>query len=133
MSLAVSKTLQNLAAAFAMESRAGRRALRLVAAAEAEGRADEAALLRSTAEGRRGHAQGHLAFMDDLADGPADSVADSLKTVAGDADRHAGAYAGMARTAREEGLEDVADWFETLAKAEAVRADRLRRALSLLD
>ncbi len=26
-------------------------------------------------------------------------------------------YPGMAKTAREEGFEEIADWFETLAKA----------------
>ena len=27
-------------------------------------------------------------------------------------------YPGMAKVAREEGFEEIADWFETLAKAE---------------
>ena len=33
-------------------------------------------------------------------------------------------YPGMAKTAREEGFEEISDWFETLAKAEKSRAGR---------
>jgi rubrerythrin len=41
-------------------------------------------------------------------------------------------YPGMAKTAREEGLEEIADWFETLAKAERSHANRFRKALDTL-
>ena len=37
-------------------------------------------------------------------------------------------YPGMARTAREEGFEEIADWFETLAKAERSHAGRFQKA-----
>ena len=40
---------------------------------------------------------------------------------------------GMARTAREEGLEEIAEWFETLAKAEKSHAGRFQKALDALD
>ncbi|GIR69750.1 MAG: hypothetical protein CM15mP74_10010 [Halieaceae bacterium] len=30
-------------------------------------------------------------------------------------------YPGMAKTARDEGFDEIADWFETLAKAERAR------------
>src|SRR4051794_19985164 len=36
-------------------------------------------------------------------------------------------YAGMSRTARDEGFEEIADWFETLAKAGRSHAFRMRR------
>jgi rubrerythrin len=39
-------------------------------------------------------------------------------------------YPGMARSAREEGFEEIADWFETLAKAERSHAGRFSRALA---
>ena len=39
-------------------------------------------------------------------------------------------YPGMAKVAREEGFEEIADWFETLAKAEKAHAGRFQ---SLLD
>jgi rubrerythrin len=41
-------------------------------------------------------------------------------------------YPGMARTARDEGFEEIADWFETLAKAEKSHAGRFQKALNSL-
>jgi rubrerythrin len=38
-------------------------------------------------------------------------------------------YPGMAKTARDEGFDEVADWFETLAKAERSHANRFTKAL----
>ena len=42
-------------------------------------------------------------------------------------------YPGMAKTARDEGLEEIADWFETLAKAEKSHAGRFQKALDGMD
>jgi len=42
-------------------------------------------------------------------------------------------YATMARTARKEGFDDIADRFETLAKAERSHANRFQKALDSLD
>ena len=36
--------------------------------------------------------------------------------VAGETHEYTDMYPGMARTAREEGFDEIADWFETLAK-----------------
>ena len=41
-------------------------------------------------------------------------------------------YPGMAKTAREEGFDEIADWFETLAKAERSHANRYAKALAEL-
>ena len=38
-------------------------------------------------------------------------------------------YPGMAKTAREEGFEEIADWFETLAKAEKSHAGKFQKTL----
>lgn len=38
-------------------------------------------------------------------------------------------YPGMAKTAREEGFEDVAEWFSTLARAERSHAGRFQKVL----
>ena len=40
-------------------------------------------------------------------------------------------YPGMAKTAREEGFDEIADWFETLAKAEKSHAGRFQKALDI--
>ena len=39
-------------------------------------------------------------------------------------------YPGMAKTARDEGFDEIADWFETLAKAEKAHAGRFTALLS---
>jgi rubrerythrin len=38
----------------------------------------------------------------------------------------------MAKAARGEGFEEIADWFETLAKAERSHATRFQKALDTL-
>jgi rubrerythrin len=37
-------------------------------------------------------------------------------------------YPGMAKAARSEGFDEIADWFETLAKAERSHANRFQKA-----
>ncbi len=41
-------------------------------------------------------------------------------------------YPGMASAAREEGFDEIAEWFETLAKAEKSHAGRFQKALDTL-
>jgi len=38
-------------------------------------------------------------------------------------------YPGMAKSAREEGFSEIAEWFETLAKAERSHAGRFTKGL----
>jgi len=58
---------------------------------------------------------------------------DNLKAAfAGETHEYTDMYPGMARTAREEGFEEIADWFETLAKAEKSHAGRFQKALETL-
>jgi rubrerythrin len=42
-------------------------------------------------------------------------------------------YSGMAKTAREEGSSEVADWFEMLAKAGRSYAGRFAKAMEVLN
>jgi rubrerythrin len=42
-------------------------------------------------------------------------------------------YPAMLRIAREEGFDEIADWFAILAKAERSHADRFQKALDSLD
>ena len=138
MALASSKTLDNLKAAFAGESQANRRYLYFAQKADVEGYNDVAAVFRSTAEGETGHAHGHLEFMEAVGDPatglPIGPTGLNLKAaVAGETHEYTDMYPGMARTAREEGFEEIADWFETLAEAERSHAGRFQRALDTLD
>lgn len=136
--LGKSKTLDNLKAAFAGESQANRRYLYFAQKADVEGYNDVAAVFRSTAEGETGHAHGHLEFMEIVGDPatglPIGSTSNNLKaSVAGETHEYTDMYPGMARTAREEGFAEIADWFETLAKAEKSHAGRFTKALTTLD
>ena len=137
MSLATSKTLQNLKDAFAGESQANRRYLYFAQKADVEGYNDVAAVFRSTAEGETGHAHGHLEFMEAVGDPatglPIGATGLNLKAaIAGETHEYTDMYPGMARTARDEGFEEIADWFETLAKAERSHANRYQKALDAL-
>ena len=132
-----SKTEANLKAAFAGESQANRRYLYFANKADVEGQNDVAALFRSTAEGETGHAHGHLEFLEatgDPATGlPIGKTRDNLKAaVAGETHEYTDMYPGMAKTARDEGFDEIADWFETLAKAERSHANRYQKALDAL-
>ncbi|MCA9685744.1 MAG: rubrerythrin family protein [Myxococcales bacterium] len=49
--------------------------------------------------------------------------------VAGETHEYTDMYPGMAKTAREEGFGEIADWFETLAKAEKSHAGRFQKLL----
>ena len=132
------KTHDNLKAAFAGESQANRRYLYFASKADVEGHNDVSALFRSTAEGETGHAHGHLEYLkevDDPATGkPIGLTGDNLKAaIASETHEYTDVYPGMARVARREGLDEIADWFETLAKAERSHAGRFQRALDALD
>ena len=138
MSLAQSKTLENLKAAFAGESQANRRYLYFAQKADIEGYNDVATVFRSTAEGETGHAHGNLEFMEEVGDPatgePIGSTENNLKAaIAVETHEYTDMYPGMARTAREEGFDEIADWFETLAKAEKSHAGRFQKALDSMD
>ena len=133
-----SKTEDNLKAAFAGESQANRRYLYFANKADVEGYADVAGVFRNTAEGETGHAHGHLEYLEacgDPATGlPIGSTADNLKAaIAGETHEYTDMYPGMAKTAREEGFDEVADWFETLAKAERSHANKYQKTLDSLN
>ena len=128
------RTHQNLKDAFAGESQANRRYLYFAKQADVEGHPDVAGLFRDTAEGETGHAHGHLDYLRKVGDPatglPIGDTESNLKaSVAGETHEYTDMYPGMARTAREEGFEEIADWFETLAKAERSHAGRFQKAL----
>jgi rubrerythrin len=137
MALKGSRTEENLKEAFAGESQANRRYLYFAQKADVEGFNDVSAVFRSTAEGETGHAYGHLEFLEEVGDPatgkPIGATTDNLAAaIAGETHEYTDMYPGMARTAREEGFDEIADWFETLAKAEKSHAGRFQRALDSL-
>jgi len=129
-----SKTESNLKDAFAGESQANRRYLYFANKADIEGQNDVAALFRSTAEGETGHAHGHLEYLEQVGDTatglPIGSSRQNLTAaVAGETHEYTDMYPGMAKTARDEGFDEIADWFETLAKAERSHAGKFKKTL----
>jgi rubrerythrin len=131
------KTFENLKAAFAGESQANRRYTYFAKQADVEGQPDIAGLFRDTAEGETGHAHGHLDWLKQVGD-PAtgepigDSVKNLKSAVVGETYEYTQMYPGFAKTAREEGHAEIAEWFETLAKAEKSHAGRFQKGLDSL-
>ncbi len=128
------KTHDNLKEAFAGESQANRRYLYFARRADIEGNTDAAGLFRDTAEGETGHAFGHLDFLASVGDPatgePIGGTEKNLASaVAGETYEFTAMYPGFAKTAHDEGFEEVADWFETLARAEKTHAGRFQKAL----
>ena len=131
------KTHENLKAAFAGESQANRRYLYFAKVADVEGYPEVAMNFRETAEGETGHAHGHLDFLKAVGDPatglPMGDTALNLKAaIAGETHEYTDMYPGMAQTARDEGFAEVADWFETLAKAEKSHAGRFQKMLGTI-
>ena len=132
-----SQTHANLKDAFAGESQANRRYLYFAKVADVEGQPDIAGLFRDTAEGETGHAHGHLDYLKKVGDPatgePIGSTELNLKaSVAGETYEYTQMYPAFAKTAREEGFEEIAEWFETLARAERSHAGRFQKGLDSL-
>ncbi len=133
-----SKTFENLKEAFAGESQANRRYLYFAKQADVEGHPDVAGLFRDTAEGETGHAHGHLEYLRQVGDPATGKPIGSTKlnlqaSIAGETYEYTEMYPGFARTARNEGFEEIAEWFETLARAEKSHAGRFQKGLDSLD
>jgi rubrerythrin len=132
-----SKTHTNLKEAFAGESQANRRYLYFAKVADVEGYPDVAGLFRDTAEGETGHAHGHLDYLKRVGDPatgePIGATDLNLKaSIAGETYEYTQMYPGFAKTAREEGFTEIAEWFETLARAERSHAGRFQKGLDSL-
>ena len=133
------KTHENLKEAFAGESQANRRYLYFATRGRRRGPARRRRPLpRHVAEGETGHAFGHLDFLKEVGD-PATGVpiGDTEKNlqsaIAGETYEYTQMYPGFAKTAREEGFAEVAEWFETLARAEKSHAGRFQKGLEMVE
>ncbi len=129
-----SKTHDNLKEAFAGESQANRRYLYFAQQADVEGYPDVSALFRSVAEGETGHAFGHFDFLAEVGDPvtgvPVGGTENNLKSsIVGETYEYTEMYPGFAKTARDEGFDQIAEWFATLARAEKSHAGRFTQGL----
>ena len=136
MNVKGTKTEEALKAAFAGESKANRRYLYFANMADIQGAPEVANVFRNTAEGETGHAHGHMEYLIDGGAGDpetglaAGTVEEALSSaIAGETHEYTDMYPGMAKTAREEGFDEIADWFETLAKAERSHANKFTKTL----
>ena len=131
------QTHENLKRAFATEAEANRRYVYFARQADVEGYPEIAGLFRDTAEGETGHANGHMdrlrAVADPVTDLPIGTTIKNLESaIAGETREFTDQYPQMAATARADGLPEIAEWFETLAKAEKNHAARFRQGLKSL-
>jgi rubrerythrin len=130
-------THDNLKTAFAGESQANRRYLYFARRADIEGYPDVGGLFRDTSEAETGHAFGHLDFLKEAGDPvtgvPIGSTEQNLKSaIEGETYEFTEMYPGFAKAARSEGFDEIAEWFETLAKAEKSHAGRFTKGLQTL-
>jgi rubrerythrin len=131
------RTHENLKQSFARESQASRRYLYFARVADIEGYPDIGGLFRDTSEAETGHAFGHLDFLkavgDPATDVPFGRTRSNLASAIEGEIHDRQMYPEMARTAREEGFPEIAEWFDTLAKAERSHAGRFTQKLESLE
>ncbi len=137
-SLRNSKTHANLKEAFAGESQANRRYLYFANKADIEGLSHLACVFKETAEGETGHAHGHLDFLaevgDPATDMPMGTTHQNLASaIQGETHEYTNMYPSMAKDARDEGFDEIAEWFDTLAKAERSHANRFQKEFDKLN
>src|SRR5688572_23754884 len=136
-SLTGTKSHDNRKGAFAGESQANRRYRYVARRAEIEGSPDIGGLFSDTSKAETGHAFGDLDFLKEVGD-PATGVpignteAKLKSAIEGEHYEYTQMYPGMAKTARDEGFQELAEWFETLAKAERSHANRFQKGLDSL-
>lgn len=129
-----SRTYENLKAAFAQDAQAAGRYAYFAARADVEGHLGASGALRAAAQAETARVQGHLDFLRGVGDpqtgAPIGTVEEALLSAI-ERENYAAEllYAGFARTAREEGFEAVAEWFQTLSRAGQVQARHLQREL----
>ena len=123
------KTEKNLEAAFAGESQARNKYTYFASKAKKEGYEQIAALFLKTAENEKEHAKMWFKELNGIG-----STADNLKAAAdGENYEWTDMYAGMAKTAREEGFTKIAVLFELVAKIEKEHEERYRKLLKNIE
>jgi rubrerythrin len=125
----MSKTTDNLKAAFAGESQANHKYLAYARQAEKEGFIEVAELFRKRAAEEATHAMVHLEKLGAVA-----STKENLEAaVAGESGEAAEMYPEFARAAREEGNEEIAKYFDALAEIENHHSETFFMALKKLE
>ena len=125
-----SKTEANLMTAFAGESQARNKYTYYASKAKKDGYVQIAAIFEETANNEKEHAK--MWFK--LLNGGIGDTVDNLKdAAAGENYEWTDMYAGFAKTAREEGFEEIARQFEGVAKIEKEHETRYRKLVENLE
>jgi len=131
------KSLENLKEAFARGAQMNRRYLYYARKADIEGHVEVGGMFRDVAEAETAHAFGHLDFLGNI-DDPAtgepmgETMLNLRSAIASETRDCAEVYPGYAQVARDEGFDELAEWFEMLARAEGSHTVRLQQALDAL-
>lgn len=125
----MSKTMENLMAAFAGESQARNKYTFFAKVARKEGYHYIAKLFEETAENERQHASDEFKMTGALGD----TIANLKEAAAGEDYETTEMYPTFAKEAREEGNEEAARLFEQIAKVEAHHRDRYLKLLKLVE
>ncbi len=123
-----SKTEKNLKEAFAGESQARNKYTFFASAAKKDGYEQIAAIFLETAENEKEHAKLHLKALSGIGDTPANLTA----AAGGENEETVSMYPRMAREARAEGFEDLAEQFERIGAIEATHRDRYKALLKVV-
>lgn len=125
-----SKTEQNLMTAFAGESQAHTKYLYYASKAKKDGYVQIGALFEETAKNEKEHAK--IWFK--LLHGGMPATTENLKeAAAGENYEWTDMYAGFAKTAREEGFDDIAALFDGVAAIEKEHEERYKKLLQNIE
>jgi rubrerythrin len=142
MSIKGTKTEKNLLASFAGESQARNRYTYFASIAKKEGYEQISAFFLDTAENEKEHAKLFFKLLEGGATeitatypaGVIGTTTENLKASAnGEHEEWAVLYKDAAKTAKEEGFDDIAKQFEEIAKVEAEHEKRYRKLLENLE
>jgi len=125
----MSKTEENLKAAFAGESQARNKYTYFAAVARKEGLHYIAKIFEETAENEKRHAKDHLLLLD----GIGDTKANLKAAFEGEDYEVKEMYPTFAKEAKEEGNTKAAILFEQIAKVEAAHRERYKKLLALVE
>ena len=125
----MSKTKENLQAAFAGESQARNKYTFFAEVARQEGYRYIAKIFEETAENEKQHAKDHLKMLA----GIGDTVANLKEAIGGEDYETQSMYPGFAKDAEEEGDSAAANAFKQVAKIEAHHRARYRKLLELVE
>jgi len=124
----MTKTEENLKAAFAGESQANRKYLAFAMKADEEGFTQTAKLFRAAAEAETVHAMNHLKTL-----GEVKSTAENLNTaLTGETYEFSKMYPGFLSTANQEGNKQAAWSFDVANKVEQIHAKLYQKAIDAM-